>query len=145
MCKILAMGLENDPRLELLRPPPASPLTSVFRDGHAHFFAPLWRKRDVQEPINPARTCPQFSDTHSDTRSQPLRTSAPIPPTKTFFCHCPLFTSKKRNSVSIEEFFFSLSRHRFCSDTYFRLSCVDGRHVCLLLNLWGGRLIKVLN
>lgn len=39
MCKILAMGLENDPRLELLPPPP--PLTSVFRDGHAHFFAPL--------------------------------------------------------------------------------------------------------
>lgn len=36
MCKILAVGLENDPWLEL-----PFPHTSVFRDGHTHFSAPL--------------------------------------------------------------------------------------------------------
>lgn len=68
------MGLENDPRLELL-PPPLS-LTSVFRDGHTHFFAPLWRKRDVSEPINPSCTCARVSDSQPDTGSRPLRTAA---------------------------------------------------------------------
>lgn len=68
------MGLENDPWLELL-PSPLS-LTSVFRDGHTHFFAPLWRKRDVWEPINPSCTCAWVSDSPPDTRSGPLRTAA---------------------------------------------------------------------
>lgn len=67
------MGLEYDPRLELLPPPPS--LTSVFRDGHAHFFAPLWRKKDVWEPINPSCTCARVSDSHPDTGSQPPSTA----------------------------------------------------------------------
>lgn len=68
------MGLENDPRLELL-PPPLS-LTSVFRDGHTHFFAPLWRKRDVWEPINPSCTCARVYDSQPDTGSRPMRGAA---------------------------------------------------------------------
>lgn len=73
------MGLENDPPAGAAAAAclPLSPLTSVFRDGHAHFFAPLWRKRDVQEPINPACTCPRFPDTHSDAGSQPQNIAEP--------------------------------------------------------------------
>lgn len=73
--------------------------------------------------------------TRTQTPGRHLREQQPpsLPPRLSFVTVLCLLPRKKLREHSGIFFVFSLSRHRFCSDTYFGLSRVDGRHVCLPL------------